>query len=118
MASSPIALSKESVLEIVNHKGFDLIITRHIKQSRFGRLDGQKIVCFVCVFEHKVNKRGIFGCCGPSVGCGCCEHCGPKAADLPRLVESGLVELKVPIGIKNQNYSLPLLGAVYGFLRV
>ena len=56
MASSPIALSKESVLEIVNHKGFDLIIIRHTKQSRFGLFGGQKIACFVYAFERKVNE--------------------------------------------------------------
>ena len=61
MASSPIALSKESVLEIVNHKGFDLIIIRHTKQSRFGRLDGQKMAYFVCAFERKVNRGGFGG---------------------------------------------------------
>ena len=82
MASSPMALSKESVLEIVNHKGFNLIIIRHTKKSRFGRFGDQKIVCFLFAFEHKVNERGIWGSKGPqpSRGAPCPKHSYRRAS--------------------------------------
>ena len=43
----------------MNRKGFHSIITKHIKESRFGRSGGQKTAYFVCTFEHKVNRRAF-----------------------------------------------------------
>ena len=39
------------------------MVAKHAKESRFGLPGGQKIVCFPCIFEHKVNRqRFLEGC--------------------------------------------------------